>query len=86
MAEEKKPIFPAATILILRDTDKGMESLMVRRHHKIDFASGAYVYPGGKIDSGDSDEKLGDFICHLRFYKFECFRTFIRFKRHHVNT
>ena len=62
MAEEKKPIFPAATILILRDTDKGMESLMVRRHHKIDFASGAYVYPGGKIDSGDSDEKLGDFI------------------------
>lgn len=62
MTEKIKPIFPAATILILRDSDKGMESLMVRRHHKIDFASGAYVYPGGKIDDGDSDKALYDFI------------------------
>ncbi|HBA33778.1 MAG TPA: NUDIX hydrolase [Gammaproteobacteria bacterium] len=62
MTETAKPIFPAATILILRDSEHGMESLMVRRHHKIDFASGAYVYPGGKVDAGDAAEALADFI------------------------
>ncbi len=28
---------------------------MVTRHHKIDFASGAVVFPGGKVDPEDSD-------------------------------
>lgn len=31
---------------------------MVRRHHKIDFASGALVFPGGKVDAGDMEEGL----------------------------
>ena len=28
---------------------------MVKRHHQIDFASGALVFPGGKIEAGDAD-------------------------------
>jgi 8-oxo-dGTP pyrophosphatase MutT (NUDIX family) len=28
---------------------------MVRRHHQIDFASGALVFPGGKTHNGDKD-------------------------------
>ena len=28
---------------------------MVVRHHQIDFASGALVFPGGKVDAGDYD-------------------------------
>ena len=47
------PILPAATILLLRDDP--FEVLMVRRHHQIDFASGALVFPGGKIHDGDKD-------------------------------
>lgn len=47
-------IKPAATILILRD-DPTFEVLMVKRHHQIDFASGALVFPGGKSHAGDSD-------------------------------
>ena len=31
---------------------------MVVRHHEIDFASGALVFPGGKVDRNDYDEKL----------------------------
>jgi 8-oxo-dGTP pyrophosphatase MutT (NUDIX family) len=31
------------------------EVLMVKRHHQIDFASGALVFPGGKIHAGDHD-------------------------------
>ena len=48
------PILPAATILLLRD-DPVFEVLMVKRHHQIDFASGALVFPGGKTHAGDHD-------------------------------
>jgi 8-oxo-dGTP pyrophosphatase MutT (NUDIX family) len=47
-------IRPAATILLLRD-DPSFEVLMVKRHHQIDFASGALVFPGGKSHAGDHD-------------------------------
>jgi 8-oxo-dGTP pyrophosphatase MutT (NUDIX family) len=45
---------PAATILLVRDQG-GLEVLMVKRHHQIDFASGALVFPGGKTHAGDHD-------------------------------
>ena len=56
MADEKPPvpILPAATILLVRDTPT-FEVLMVKRHHQIDFASGALVFPGGKTHAGDHD-------------------------------
>jgi 8-oxo-dGTP pyrophosphatase MutT (NUDIX family) len=56
MSEEKPPvpILPAATILLVRD-DPTFEVLMVKRHHQIDFASGALVFPGGKTHAGDHD-------------------------------
>jgi len=56
MADEKSPvpILPAATILLVRD-DPVFEVLMVKRHHQIDFASGALVFPGGKTHAGDHD-------------------------------
>jgi 8-oxo-dGTP pyrophosphatase MutT (NUDIX family) len=51
---EPAPALPAATILLVRDTP-AFEVLMVKRHHQIDFASGALVFPGGKIEPGDAD-------------------------------
>jgi 8-oxo-dGTP pyrophosphatase MutT (NUDIX family) len=48
------PIRPAATILLVRDVP-GFEVLMVKRHHQIDFAAGALVFPGGKTHAGDHD-------------------------------
>lgn len=48
------PIRPAATILLVRDAP-AFEVLMVKRHHQIDFASGALVFPGGKTHQGDHD-------------------------------
>ena len=47
-------IRPAATILLVRD-DPEFQVLMVKRHHQIDFASGALVFPGGKTDPADHD-------------------------------
>ncbi len=43
---------PAATMLLLRDEPE-FQVLMVKRHHQIDFASGALVFPGGKPANGD---------------------------------
>jgi 8-oxo-dGTP pyrophosphatase MutT (NUDIX family) len=40
--------------VILRDAPGGIEVFMVVRHHEIDFASGALVFPGGKVDADDS--------------------------------
>ena len=54
MTKEPAPIRPAATILLVRD-DPQFEVLMVKRHHQIDFASGALVFPGGKTHAGDHD-------------------------------
>lgn len=46
---------PASSILLVRDGADGFEVFMVKRHHEIDFASGAMVFPGGKVDPADSD-------------------------------
>ncbi|MEX2208883.1 MAG: NUDIX hydrolase [Myxococcota bacterium] len=48
----------AATILLVRDGASGLEVFMVQRHHQIDFATGAMVFPGGKIEAGDADPRL----------------------------
>jgi 8-oxo-dGTP pyrophosphatase MutT (NUDIX family) len=49
------PARPSSTVLLLRDGAQGMEVFMVVRHHEIDFASGALVFPGGKLAAGDSE-------------------------------
>jgi len=54
MSDPSVPIRPAATVLLLRDEPE-FQVLMVRRHHQIDFASGALVFPGGKTHEGDHD-------------------------------
>lgn len=49
---------PAATILLVRDAANGLEVFLVERHHQIDFAGGASVFPGGKLQPEDSDPTL----------------------------
>jgi 8-oxo-dGTP pyrophosphatase MutT (NUDIX family) len=46
---------PAATILLLRDRPTGLEVFMVVRHHAIDFAGGALVFPGGRVEESDQE-------------------------------
>ena len=56
-----KPVdpVPAATMLLLRDAPE-FQVLMVKRHHQIDFASGALVFPGGKPSAGDEAHEWAD--------------------------
>ena len=48
----KDNLIPAATVLVLRDSDHEMEVLMVKRSNKPPFGN-LYVFPGGKIDDDD---------------------------------
>ncbi len=47
-------LIPAATVLLVRDGAPGLEVFMVQRHRRIDFASGALVFPGGRVDAQDA--------------------------------
>ncbi len=50
---EPSPIIPAATVVPLRDGPDGLETLMLRRNSKLEFAGGMWVWPGGRLDPGD---------------------------------
>jgi 8-oxo-dGTP pyrophosphatase MutT (NUDIX family) len=55
---EPVPAIPSATILLLRDGSRDLEVFMVQRHHQVDFARGALVFPGGKVDPADREPTL----------------------------
>ena len=44
---------PASTVVVLRDTTRGPEVFLVRRSEGHAFMGGAYVFPGGRVDSAD---------------------------------
>jgi len=44
---------PAATVILLRDGLDGLETLMLRRNSKLEFAGGMWVFPGGRVDPED---------------------------------
>jgi 8-oxo-dGTP pyrophosphatase MutT (NUDIX family) len=58
MSDPKSVLRPSSTVLMVRDGAAGLEVFMVKRNHAIDFASGALVFPGGKLADGDSDPVL----------------------------
>jgi NUDIX domain. len=49
---EDREAIPAATVILLRDTDAGLETLMLRRNSKLAFG-GMWVFPGGRVDADD---------------------------------
>ena len=48
------PAIPAATVVVLRDSPRGLESLMLRKNSRLAFG-GMWVFPGGRIDDADHD-------------------------------
>ncbi|MGA8050827.1 MAG: MBL fold metallo-hydrolase [Burkholderiales bacterium] len=49
---------PAATVVLLREAASGPEVLMLQRTKGAAFLAGAYVFPGGALDSADGDTRL----------------------------
>ncbi len=50
------PIHPAATVILLRDHDDGLQTLLLRRNSQLTFAGGSWVFPGGRFESSDFDQ------------------------------
>ena len=51
---------PAATVVLLRDGEAGIEVLLGRRSSRLDFHGGAWVFPGGRIDPEDYADRPDD--------------------------
>ncbi|MDO8731364.1 MAG: NUDIX hydrolase [Actinomycetota bacterium] len=53
-----EPVTPrsAATVLLLRETDAGLQTYMMKRARTMAFAASAYVFPGGRLDPEDLDQ------------------------------
>ena len=54
----------AATVILLRqdapaDEGGGVEAFLLRRTAELEFAPGAYVFPGGSVDASDADPGVG---------------------------
>jgi 8-oxo-dGTP pyrophosphatase MutT (NUDIX family) len=45
----------AATVVVVRDGDQGIEAYLLRRQQTMAFAPGMYVFPGGGVDEPDRD-------------------------------
>jgi 8-oxo-dGTP pyrophosphatase MutT (NUDIX family) len=60
LSGERLPAEPrdAATVMLLRPSADGLEVYMLRRQASMAFAPGAYVFPGGSVDTRDADEKV----------------------------
>jgi 8-oxo-dGTP pyrophosphatase MutT (NUDIX family) len=52
------PVPLAATVLLLRDGDAGLDVLMITRHAETVFAGGALVFPGGRLDVEDAAPEI----------------------------
>ncbi len=48
-----QPIRPAATIIVVREANPSYEIFMLKRTSQASFASGMYVFPGGRVDGDD---------------------------------
>ena len=55
----------AATVILLRQAvdagagSAGFEAFLLRRTAELEFAPGAYVFPGGSVDARDADPGVG---------------------------
>ncbi|MDX1619771.1 MAG: hypothetical protein R3320_02190 [Nitriliruptorales bacterium] len=53
--EQTTPAIPSSSVILVRDGDCGLEVFMLERHIETDFAGGALVFPGGKVEEQDRE-------------------------------
>lgn len=53
-------IHPAATVVLVRDSEPGLQVLLLRRSSAVSFAKESWVFPGGRIDKIDYAGDLRD--------------------------
>jgi 8-oxo-dGTP pyrophosphatase MutT (NUDIX family) len=54
------PLRPASTVMLVRDVPSDIEVFMLQRTTNAVFASGMYVFPGGRVDDLDAAAELDE--------------------------
>lgn len=57
---------PASTVVLLRDTPQGLETLLLKRNKALLFAGGLWVFPGGAVDPEDMEAAGGNALLASR--------------------
>ena len=70
-------IRPSATAVVVRDSDTGLEVLLLRRHQQLKVGGGHWVFPGGTVDpedwrDADNDESVALRLAAVRETEEEC--------------
>ncbi|WP_116364811.1 NUDIX hydrolase [Parahaliea mediterranea] len=52
-SDEVTPVYPAATVILMRDAPTGPEVLLVQRSTAVRHMGGQWVFPGGRVDPAD---------------------------------
>jgi 8-oxo-dGTP pyrophosphatase MutT (NUDIX family) len=58
VSDEPVPPIPAATVVLVREDEAGLETLMLRRNARGTFG-GMWVFPGGRVDAEDGIKQEG---------------------------
>ena len=53
MSKPVQPIRPAATVILVRESEPSFQIFMLKRTSNAAFASGMFVFPGGRVDGDD---------------------------------
>ena len=52
-SDQPEPVYPSATVVLVRDGAAGLEVLLVQRASAVQHMGGMWVFPGGKVEEGD---------------------------------
>lgn len=53
-SDRVEPVYPAATVVLLRNGADGLETLLVQRSKAVKHMGGMWVFPGGRVDEADA--------------------------------
>ena len=56
-----EPVYPAATVVLVRDGAQGLEALLVQRNKALAHMGGIWVFPGGRVDEADYPADRDDY-------------------------
>jgi len=66
MTEQPARPRPASTVVLLRESPDGLETLLLKRNQALLFAGGYWVFPGGALEPGDLEAAEGDELAASR--------------------
>lgn len=61
-----EPVYPAATVVLLRDGEAGLEALLVQRNKALKHMGGMWVFPGGRVDEADYPQDRDSYRAAIR--------------------